>query len=369
MAQRRHNGEGTIGQRRDGRWQASLRHGGKRRTVYGATERECRRKLRDLVRAVEAGAGLPDDQITVATLLAEWRAAQAPTIRASSQTRYRELIDRHLVPALGRVRVAKLSARQVSAFERERLAAGLSPRTVTALHTVLHAALDLAVRWDLVPRNVGDQVDAPRTTPYAATALAPEQVATLLAHYQDDRYGALFALAALTGLRSGELLALRWSDVDHPARRLTVRRSARRLTGRGIVMGDTKSGKPRSVGLPEPAVAALRWQATQQYAERSVAADWQNADLVFSDSSGRAVNHPTLMQTHLHPFCARLGLPRIRLHDLRHTYASILSADGVPLKTIAAALGHAQIGITADTYAHVAAGDRAAADAIERRFG
>jgi integrase len=374
---RRGHGEGAIYERPDGRWTAAVElgwQGGKRRRkyVYGRTRREVAQKLRAVQRAQQDGGVLADERTTVERYLIDWLAVVKPSLRWRTWQRYEQYARLHAIPGIGRVRLSKLTPQHLQGLYADRLRAGLSPTSVLHLHRLMHRALGQAVRWNLVPRNVADLVDPPRMPRYEHAAFTPEQAERFLAAIRGDRLEALFVLALVTGLREGELLGLRWSDVDLDAGTVTVR-GAMQPDERGRrVIDETKTRSSRRlVVLPRLAVAAMLRHRTVQARERLRAGSrWEELGLVFPNTVGRAILPQNLVQRSLYPLLERAGLPRLRFHDLRHSAATLLLARGVHPKVVSELLGHAQIGITLDLYSHVSATMlRHAADAFDALFG
>ncbi|MDO8614991.1 MAG: tyrosine-type recombinase/integrase [Dehalococcoidia bacterium] len=355
MAGKRGNAEGTIYKRTDGRWCAAVTlDGGKRRAFYGATRGAVQDKLRAAKRAIDDGLPVSSDRQKVGHFLTRWLAEVAqPTVRPSTYTRYRELLTGHVVPALGHLPLAKLGPQDLNALYGK-LAQRLAPRTVGHVHRVLHRALRDALHWGLVARNVCDAVSPPKVARAEMQVLGPEQARALIAAAAGDPLEAVYTLAILTGLRQGELLALKWRDFDAGAERLTVCRSVRWVTGLGSVEGEpkTRSGR-RSVLLAPLVVAALRRHRTQQTEQRLRAIAWEDNDLIFTNEIGRHIEASNLLRRSFRPLLERADLPRIRFHDLRHTAATLLLGQGVHAKIVSEMLGHSNIAITMDLYSHV----------------
>jgi len=370
MAGRRGHGEGSIHRRADGRWTAVVDlgwSGGKRRRkyVYGATRREVQLKLQRVKDEVVRAGAPADNRITVDRYIQDWLQAVQPTVRASTYSKYESALRLHVSPTLGRQPLARLTAQQVSQLYGDLLAAGLSPQSVVHVHRVLHRALRQAVRWGVLARNVTDLVDPPRVPRREMRVLTPEQVQVLLAGVRVGKLDALLTLATTTGMRQGELFGLRWSDVDLGKAHLTVRRSLVRAPGGGSTFAEPKtSGSTRRVQLSTLAVDALRrhWRR-QQDDRRRAGAFWQDTDLVFTSRHGNPLNPQNLLQRDFYPLLARLELPKVRFHDLRHTAATMLLSAGVHPKIVSELLGHTDIGITLNLYSHVIPGlhERAAA--------
>jgi integrase len=352
---RRTNSEGTVYRRRDGRWVAAMTlDTGRRRCFYGATQRAVQDKLRAARRAIDDGLPVASDRQKVGTFLTRWLAEVAqPTVRPSTYVRYRELLTSHIIPAVGHLPLTKLSPQDLTSLYLQ-LGKRLAPRTVGHAHRALHRALRDALHWGLVHRNVCDAVSPPKVPRNEMHVLDPEQTRTLLAAATCDPLEAIYVLAVTAGLRQGELLALRWSDLDLDAGRLNVCRSVRRVSGQGSIVGEpkTKSGR-RNVLLTPLAVAALRRHRTRQTEQRLRAVFWDDLDLVFANEIGRYIGATNLRLRSFKPLLARAGLPAIRFHDLRHTAATLLLGQNVNVKVVSELMGHANIAITLDTYSHV----------------
>jgi len=357
MARRGH-GEGSIYQRADGRWTAVVDPGfengkRKRKQVYGKTQREVREQLTAVLRDKDLGLAVrTDERQTVEQYLTGWLQTVEPTIAESTWVRYEIDVRRHLIPALGRIQLTRLSPQQVQQLYASKLAAGLSPTTTKHLHGLLHHALEDAGRLALVPRNVCDLVDPPRVAKHEIQVWTPEQVEAFLHVAAGHRLATLFVLAVTTGMREGELLALKWPDIDLNAGALQVRRNrAKMLRGRADKEPKTDSSR-RRIRLTPTAVAALREHRTRQLEERLAAGEaWRDLGYVFTTSVGTALDPSNLLKQY-RALIKRSGLPPIVFHDLRHSAASWPIAHGVPVNTVSQMLGHADPSITMRIYAH-----------------
>jgi integrase len=384
IARRRHRGanEGSITRRSDGRWEAKISAGwkdGKRRriSVYGATRAEVAERLNKLLR--EQAQGLPVDpgRQTVTCFLARWlEECVKPSVRPLSYEQYEQHVRLYLAPVLGSTVLAKLTPEQVQAFINKMLARGLSARTVQLSLVTLKRALKQAERWNLVARNVAKLVDAPRVERHKAEPLDPEQSKRLLEAAKSSERGALFTTMLLCGMRLGEALALSWQQVDFERQTLTIERSlarvGRRTGSSKLIYQEPKTEQSRRVlHMPALVVAALREQRRRQAELRlHVGADWQDRGLVFTTSKGTPLEAANVHREWKR-LLATAGLPTsVRLHDLRHSSASLLLNLGVPLKVIQQILGHSSIKVTADIYAHLAPQmQRDAADALDALMG
>jgi len=355
---RRARGSGSIYQRSDGRWCASLRHAGQRVTFSGPTRKAVTDKLRAAERAAELGAPIRVEKRTAGAFLTDWLDSTRPSIRPSTFASYSQIVNLHLVPALGDVPLVQLRPDQVDALLRAKLAAGLSPRRVAYIRAVLRRALGQGVRWSLIARNPAALVDAPRQVRHEIEPLSPAECRWLLDQVKGDRLEALYVVALASGLRQGELFGLGWGDVDLDAATVTVRR-AWGITATGPGFCEPKSERSRrTVQLPAVAVAALREHRKRQLSERlRMGPAWQGEEgepdgLVFCTEIGTACdsrNVTKAFQRHL----AAAGLPRRRFHDLRHSAATLLLVQGVSPRVVQEILGHSSVTLTLGTYSHV----------------
>jgi integrase len=353
-----------ITKRKDGLYQgmytAQTPDGPKRKYVYGRKYGDVQRKLAEAMGDVARGIVVDDKNLTVSEYLDRFlEDVHRGSVRDSTYSRDKYLVNNHVKPALGRVKLKNLSAMHLQRLYREKQDAGLSASTVQKIHHVLHKALAQAVRWDLIARNPSDAVQAPRPTPEEMRPLSADEARRLLEAAHGDRLEALYVLAVTTGMRRGELLGLKWSDVDLENGRLSIRRALTRTdNGRRVALTEPKTrGSRRIVKLPQRDVEALRSHLERQLAEIEAAGDfYEDYGLVFTTEAGTPINPSNLRQRSFAPLLKKAGLPHIRFHDLRHTCATLLFGKGVHPKYVQELLGHATIAITLDTYSHVLPG-------------
>lgn len=328
---------------------------GKRRQkrVTARTKREVESKVAELIQKTHIGF-VDAGRVTVHQFLADWMPAAETTLRASTARRYADAIRLHIEPQLGNIRLSKLAPGDLQSLYTNRLAAGLSPTTVHHLHAILHRALDQAVKWGYVMRNVADAVDPPRRNRPEMRCWSSEEVTRVLRAAEGDEYEALWHLALTTGMRRGELLGLRWSDVDLDAGSLSVARTLSRGKTSRLEAGEpkTQAGR-RRVALPASTVARLRRHQTRQKAVwLEVGPAYADRNLVFATVNGTPI-HPNTLARAFGRLITKAAVPRIRFHDLRHTSATVLLARGEHPKVVQERLGHASIRETLDRYSHV----------------
>jgi integrase len=356
---KRGQNEGGCYQRKDGRWEASITLAivdgkPKRKSYYGTTKAQAMAAMRAAQRERDAGLPIDVPRQTVGQFLDRWLAdVVSPTVRPKTHHSYAQIVRLHLKPALGHHQLAKLAPQHVQTMMNDKLAAGLSPRTVQYLRAVLRQALGQALKWGLVHRNVATLVDPPRSIRHDITFLTPEQARTLLDAAKGDRLEALYSVALALGLRQGEALGMRWEDIDLDGGSVTVRYALQRIDGTLRLVEPKTSRSRRTVSLPAGVSSALLAHRDRQAFERSFAGDrWVETGLVFTTPKGTPLDARNVVR-HFKATLDRAGLPDMRWHDLRHTCASLLLAEGVGPRTIMEILGHSQISLTMNTYSHV----------------
>lgn len=359
MSKRRDRGEGTIAKRADGRWTAAITlDDGRRKWFYGSTRREVADKLAKALNDRKQGTLLlTSERLTLGQYLATWLTSAAkPSVRPKTFVSYSGLVRNHIAPsAIAKRQLTKLNGLDIQAFLNEKLESGYSARTVQYLHAVLRRALGQAVKWNLVPRNVASLAAPPKVSRTKVQPLTPEQVRCFLDVAKQDRLAAVFTVAVALGLRQGEVLGLRWQDVDLDRRTLTISFALQRLGGgKGLALVEPKTAESRrTIMLPDYAVAALREHRTRQLQERLLAGDkWKDQGFVFTTRVGTPLD-PRRVQSKFKKLLDQAGLPDMRFHDLRHTCASLLLAQGVPARMIMEILGHSKISTTMDLYSHI----------------
>jgi integrase len=377
QGRQRGNGEGTIYKREvrdkatgtviDERWLAQMTlPDGKRKSFYGKTRQEVAAKLTAALRDKARGVMPAPERQTVRDYLSSWLAANKARLEPGTWLRYEQYARLHIVPFLGRVRLAALTPQHLQSLYAAKLEGGLSPTTVNHLHTALHTALEAAGRLGLVGRNVADLVDPPRKVSREMRVYTPEQARALLEAVSGAREEALYTLALFTGMREGELLGLGWEYVRLAEGYLTVQVALKNVNNRRwLGKPKTEAGR-RKIVLAPSVIAALRAHRARQLQERLVAGDgWQDNGLVFCTHTGGHIAGSNLRMAHMR-LLRRLQLPYMRFHDLRHTAATLLLLQGAPVKVVSEMLGHANVGITMNLYMHVLPTmQQAAAEAME----
>jgi integrase len=359
----RGNGSGTVYPRKNKAGKVTGYRGsyftpdGKRRYVSAGTKTEAQRALRQAMSDADRGLIFDADNLYVSEYLDRWLSDSVKdTVKATTYERYEQIVRLHIKPARGRLKLKAVTPAHVRGLYREKLQAGVSPRTVRYVHVTLHKALKQAVMDQLIPRNATEAVKPPQLFKEEIRPLTPEQAKALLetAGEAGDRLEALYVLAVHTGLRQGELLGLKWDDVDLAEGTLQVRRTLS-MTKAGPVLSTPKtSGSSRGVKLTHRASAALRSHLERQLEEIDRAGSlYSENGLIFASETGGFLDRRSVTKHRFKPLLKRAMLPEIRFHDLRHTGATLLLTRNVNPKIVSEMLGHATIAITLDTYSHV----------------
>ena len=350
---RRAYGHGAIYRRADGRWEAQLRLGaGGRKSFYGKTRREAASKLAEASWMIASQLPVRCGHLTVGEYLEDWLGVTRRRVRPATIVNY-ELNVNRIREHLGVFPLSRLTPLRIQATYDALAAKGLSAYSVLQVHRTLSRALTQALHWGLIPRNPAATVFPPRPRPRATTALTPVELRLLIKSTRSDRFHALWLVLGTGGLRLGEALGLTWDEIDLERGRPHIRKALQRQRDTGFVFVPTKTrASRRTVVLTSLAVGALRARRRGQGELPSGAHPWAAYGLVFSTSTGGPLDQarPGLA---LRRALENAGLPRIRIHDLRHTAASALLSDGVHPKVVQEFLGHSSIKVTLDTYSHV----------------
>jgi integrase len=369
---KRSNGEGSIYQRKDGRWSASVSVGNlKRKHFLGHSRAEVAAKMNTALKTQQDGLPVRFERQRFDAYIKGWLADVRGALKPRTWTRYEQLMRVHATPVLGKLALEKITPQNLQRLYGALEQAGSGAGTVRQLHAVLHKAFKQATLWNLVPRNVADAVTAPRPKRQEMKTLSPEQARILLLAAEGDRHEALFVLALSTGMRQGELLGLRWQDVDLDGGSLRIQSSMQR-TKDGFVLAQPKTNKSRrQILLTEQGKFTLRRHRVDQAARRLlIGAAWKDMNLVFTNEVGGPVEASHLLRHCFYPLLLRASLPKIRFHDLRHTAATLLLGQGIHPKIVSEMLGHSNIYITLDLYSHVTPTmQREAATAMEAILG
>jgi integrase len=355
----RGNGTGTVYPRKNKQgkvigYRGSYWVNGKRCYVSAKKKTDTERALRQAMADADRGLVFDAGTLTLGDYLNRWLYDSVKdTVRNTTYERYEQIARKHIVPALGNVKLKDVTPTHVRTLYKDKLQS-LSPRSVQYIHVTLHKALRQAVNDGLISRNATEAVKPPQVGREEINPLTPEQAKELLEAARGDRLEALYVLAIHTGLRQGELLGLKWDDVDLEAGTLQVRRTLTTTEGGPVLSAPKTKGSKRSVRLTQSAVEALRSHLECQLGEIDRAGSlWQENGLIFASETGEPLERRNVTKYKFWPLLKRAGLPQVRFHDLRHTCATLLLTQNVNPKVVSEMLGHATIAITLDTYSHV----------------
>jgi len=337
---------------------------GKRRQRWVSirgSKKDAEKELRKLLHAMDEGTFVEPGKITVAEFLERWLKHATDKVAPKTHERYSEIARKNLIPAFGSTPLAKLQPLQIEEFYTEALRTGrkdgrggLSPQTVVHFHRVLRAALNQAMKWCLVARNVADAVEPPKVERSEMQALDEAETARLIGAAEGTRMYAPIMFDVSTGVRRGEMLALRWSDLDLANASVCIQRSLEQ-TRAGLRFKETKKGKGRTLSLPDITVEVLRMHKAKQDQLRELFGDGYNPEnLVFCRDDGNIWKPESFTDEYFH--WTRKVKVKVRFHDLRHSHATHLLQLGVNPKVVAERLGHSSVGITLDRYSHVLKG-------------
>lgn len=378
----RGNGEGTVYQRKDGKWVAQVSLGNdpttvklKRRTFYGDSRPEVVKKMNEVLVELEKGIYIEPATITLEKWLTDWLESRKPLIAENTWNAYESMIRIHIAPALGKVKLKDLKTRDIQKLLNEKLTKGritlkgskrnapkkysdnkgLSARSVKYIYQTLNAALRQAVRERVIPFNPAEHCELLRQQKKEMRVFTLEELAIFFKTAQEiSPHFTAFYLNVTTGLRRGELLGITWDCVDFKEGIIDVKQQVTVSKENGPVLTGLKTEKSRrKIKLDTDTLGLLKFhKRRQENIKKMLGPDYQDNNLVFATDDGRPIN-PRTFTKHFSWVLGKSGLSGIRLHDLRHLYATLALEAGVDLKTVSSNLGHTSINITADVYGHV----------------
>ncbi len=352
---KRGNHEGHIRKRPDGRWEARLQLTGwsKPKSFYGSSRKAVLVHIEAVRKNHADGMPLEAEKQTLGEFLGRWIEDSArPRLRPRTLALYRQIVRTHILPALGGILLKKLRPEHVQKLLADKLKF-LKARTVLQIRAVLRSALNQAVKWQLVHWNVAALTDPPRATRHDIHVLDKDAAQRFLAVCADHRLGPLFTVSLALGLRLGEALGLQWEDVDLDRQFLSIRHALQRVDGRVQLVEPKSERSRRQMPLPGVAVKALtRHRATQNRERLLAGSRWAGTDFVFASTIGTPLDDSNVRKE-FHRILEKAELPRMRIHDLRHSFATLLLALGEHPKVVQEMLGHSQVSLTLDTYSHL----------------
>ncbi len=367
MAKRRGNNEGSIYRRKDGLWCAQVSLQGRRLTKYAKTQSLCRAWIKEMLNKIDGGLTFEGTQITLERFVEMWLNGKVLSRRPRTVHQYQQIVRLHILPIMGHMRLQDIRpthVRQLYAIKRKE---GRGPRTVQLIHATLYNALKQAVREGVLRHNPVEAVERPRVEQSEMQILNDDQIRQFLITAKGSPFEAIFYLALATGMRQGELLGLKWSDIDWNKGILFVQRQLQQIEGQGYVFlpPKTRAGR-RQIKVGTATLKQLEDHRNRQALEKAVAGDrWRENDLIFPTTIGTPLDYKRATQE-FKRILKHAGLPSIRFHDLRHTSLNALMEMGTPVNTVQRRGGHAKPSTTIDIYGHATArSQEVAAEKIE----
>lgn len=367
MAKRRGNHEGSIYRRKDGLWCAQISLQGKRLTKYAKTQAECRDWIREMYRKIGGGLTYEATRITLDQFVETWLSGKELSRRPKTVQQYRKVVQQHILPIMGSMRLLDIRTthvKQLYMFKKEQ---GLGARTLQMIHATPYNVLKQAMREGILGHNPVEAVERPRVEQAEMKVLNEAQIQQFLIAANGSPFEAIYYLALVTGMREGELLGLKWSDLDWNKGVLFVQRQLQQIDGQGYVFmpPKTKAGR-RQIKVGSATLKQLEAHQTRQALDRERAGErWQENDLIFPTTLGTPLDYKRVT-SEFKRLLKRAGLPNLRFHDLRHTSLNALMEMGTPVNTVQRRGGHAKPSTTVDIYGHATArSQEEAAEKIE----
>ena len=376
MSKKKTNGEGSIRQREDGRWEGRVTVGlndsgkQKQKSVYGTTKTEVRQKITAILSELDANDYIPDNRMSVGEWLDMWASSYLVDIKDTTKKKYETDIRVHLIPALGKIKLQELKAIDVQSFYNQLLRKGKAAKSIKNIHGVLHRALEDAVRFELCKKNVANSCKPPSVKKKEMCAIKDEDIKRFENAIAGHPYGSFYYIAMYTGLRESEIIGLTWDCIDFENNTIHVYRQLQRGTRKGeeYSFKPLKNNKSRTFTVITQVMDEFRLVRQRQLIYKMKSRQsWSNPNnLVFTNEVGKHYCAPTVY-SNFKKIVTNLGLPETRVHDLRHTYATISIECDCDIKTVSAALGHATTTFTMDVYGHVSKKmDKSAAEKLEK---
>ena len=354
MKKKRDQNEGSVYIRKDGNYGASVTIQGKRVQRTFKTKKMAKDWRMEMMRQIQDGLTYQGANYSLGMYLREWLDGKRTTIKPHTYEQYDQVVKTHITPILGKVKLKDIESFQIQRFYNEKLSQGTSENTVYLIHRVLRCALRQAYVMGMIPRNPISPIKSPKPKKKEMRTYDDYQARALLQAAEETDLEALLFVELATGLRIGELIGLRWSDLDMADGTLRVCRQVQRVRGEGLVFSEPKSEKSRRLVILGPeAIKKLQKHYERQYQQKLFAGDrWKENDLNFPKTIGKPKEHNRLLKD-FKKLAAAAGLPPIRFHDLRHTAATLMLQQEVNPKIVQEILGHSDINLTLNTYSHV----------------
>ena len=354
MAKKRCNSEGSIYKRLNGNWAAQVTLQGRRLSRTFKTHKECQDWIKKTIGQIDDGMTLASTKISLEEFLASWMTSKKTTMTGGTWKHYKQLIRQYINPKIGKIKIRALRPEHIQAFYNQLFEEQVGIPTIRKIHDALHSSLQQATKTGMISRNPASFVRPPKKPATEMEILNESQVSQFLIAAQGHPWEALFHLAVISGMRQMELLGLKWTDLDWSRQTLKIERQLLRPEGEGAQFAPPKTrfGK-RSIVLGKKTIEIFRKHYERQQAQRKMAGEaWRENGLIFTTRNGTPI-HPHNLWRDYKILLKDAGLPPLRFHDLRHTAASILLNQGIPVITVSRRLGHARASITLDVYGHL----------------
>lgn len=376
VTKKKTNGEGSIRQRADGKWEGRVTVGiddegkQKRKSVYGSTKSEVRQKITAILTDLDTNDYIPDNRMSVGEWLETWVSDYLVDVKDTTKKKYETDIRVHLIPALGKIKLQDLKAIDIQSYYNKLLRKGKAAKSIKNIHGVLHRALDAAVKFELCKKNPANSCVPPSVKKKEMSVIKDEDVRRFEEAIAGHPYGSFYFIAMYTGLRESELIGLTWDCIDFDNNTIHVYRQLQRGVRKGCEYSfkPLKNGKSRTFTVITQVMDEFRLvRQRQMICKMKSGRSWDNPNnLVFTNDVGKHYCAPTVY-SNFKKIVTSLGLSETRVHDLRHTFATISIECDCDIKTVSAALGHATTAFTMDVYGHVSKKmDKSAAEKLEK---
>ena len=356
MTRKRGWGEGTVAQLPSGKWRAQVWIDGERLGKTMRTKRNAQNWIREIKNELDRGLGSDGFKLFYGTFLDEWLKVKKQNVEAQTHRYYKQIIEDYIKPELGNLKIRDITSRRIQKLYNDFVEDGVGLRTIEKTHSIIHASMNTAIKYGLIKSNPDRRTEPPRPKKKEMKYLSREDVQKFLedAKKSGDRNLALFYIAIVTGMRQGELLGLKWCDVDLENGVIAVKRTLKRVPGGGLMLDKPKTEKSRrSIKIGKEGIEILMYQKYCLESEKEEKKElWREEGFVFPSTIGTAMDPSNLVKK-FRQALKRAGLKIIRFHDLRHTSAALMLNNGVDILVASRRLGHAKPSITLDVYGHL----------------
>ncbi len=350
---KRGNNEGTIHKRKNGTWRAQISLNGKRLSQTANTRSECINWLKNTKDLIDGGMTFSKSEYTLGEFLSDWIEMKVTSLRPNPARQYKTIVIKDIVPNLGGIKLHQLNLIRINKFYSKLVSDGRGTRTIRLIHSVLHSALEHALRTGLITKNPSHGAILPRKKYREMKIFNEEQVNSFLITANTSRFKLLYKIALATGMRQSEILGLKWEDVDWIKSTIKVQRQAQQVNGKGIVFLEPKTRAGiRKIMVGKTILEELQTHKVKQEESKSIQSEsWRENDLIFSTSKGTPFSQSNLMRDY-YKILKKSNLPKLRFHDLRHTAASLMINRGIPIVVVSRILGHSMPSVTLNIYSH-----------------